>query len=191
MGVVVTSGPPEEPISIAEAKAYARVDIDDDDELIAAMIVAARQWSESFANRIWIETAFQWTLDGFFNQFCLPRCPVISVDQFDYVDQQGVTQTLAPSGYQVDTTDPLEARIRPAYNQHWPVARAVYSAVTIDFTAGFGPDADSVPELVKQAIKVVVNDFYEHRESFIAGTSIAKVPRAAEALLGLKRKVSV
>ena len=43
----ITSEPATEPVSLAEAKLYLRVDSSDEDDLITSMIVSARQMIEN------------------------------------------------------------------------------------------------------------------------------------------------
>ena len=46
MALVMTAAPAAEPIGLAEAKAHLRIDADDEDTLLTALIVAARLFVE-------------------------------------------------------------------------------------------------------------------------------------------------
>ncbi len=61
MAFKLVTPPAEEPLSLNETKGHLRVDIDDDDNLILALIVATRQFCEDKTHRLmyqgyWITT---------------------------------------------------------------------------------------------------------------------------------------
>ena len=65
IGVYELIDPPAtEPVTVAEAKAHARIDIDDDDAMVAALITAARQWVEDTTGRCLITQQWKLTLDN-------------------------------------------------------------------------------------------------------------------------------
>lgn len=83
----------------------------------------------------------------------LPRPPLQAVTAVTYVDQTGVTQTLSPSVYQVDTQQE-PGRLAPAYQQVWPTTRVQMGAVQVTFLAGYGP-ATSVTVSISTGVQVV------------------------------------
>ena len=56
---------------------------------------------------------------------------------------------------------------------------AIDNKSTVRFIAGYGAVGSSVPEDLVNAILEIVADTYANRESFIAGSSIARVPEDA------------
>ena len=62
---VLVSGPATEPVSLAEAKLHLRVDFSDDDALISAYIIAARQKAESITRRALITQSWNLVMDQF------------------------------------------------------------------------------------------------------------------------------
>lgn len=65
MASVLTVAPALEPLTLAEAKAHLRVDFVEDDTLISALIVAARQRAEVITRRALITQSWQLVLDAF------------------------------------------------------------------------------------------------------------------------------
>lgn len=57
--------PATEPISLIAAKEHLRVDHDDDDALISALISAAREFAESICRRVFITQSWKLVLDAF------------------------------------------------------------------------------------------------------------------------------
>ncbi len=181
MALVLKTAPSVEPVTAAEAKAHARVDITDDDTLITALIVAARRWCEQFTRRAFITQTWELYLDGFPTEFRLPYPPLQSITKIDYTDLDGATQTLATTEYTVDAkSEP--GRVVEAWQKTWPATRDVPNAVIAEFKAGYGDAAASVPEQAKLAIKMLVAHLYENRES-TAPAMIHSVPMATEHLL--------
>jgi hypothetical protein len=101
----------------------------------------------------------------------LPRAPVVSVASVTYLDASGASQVLSPSAYVVAPGAP--GRLSPAFGQVWPNTYPVPAAVSVRFTAGYGPDASTAPEPFKQAILMYLTDLYENRGDALVGNAVA------------------
>ena len=173
------TGPAAEPISLAEAKAHLRVDISDDDTLITALIVAARQYAETECQRVFVTQTWKlvldafpgpalqgipfgqpWTLPGF--AIVVDRPPVQTIDSIQYLDMSGTLQTMPVSDYTAELTN-APARITPKFGKIWPITMPQIGAVTVNFTAGYG-NAAAVPEGIKAWMKIRIGTMYENRE---------------------------
>ncbi len=179
MALQLVTPPAEEPVSLAEAKLHLRVDFDEDDALILALISAARQAAETLTGRQFITSRWRLVLDRFAGpngRDCWPeesfsllshalllfKCPVQAVISIRYLDMAGLQQTLEPSLYTVDTAcEP--ARITPVFGETWPVSLPQIGSVSVTFDAGYG-GASAVPEGIKSWIKLRVGSLYAHRE---------------------------
>lgn len=141
--------PPIEPISLAETKAFLRVDHEADDALIQALIQTARESLESYLSIALIRRSMQFStsLEECSSRVVkLPRWPVISVDAV-IVDGESVS-------------DPdIDLRKRPS---SLVIERG--SHVEAEFTAGYGEGADDVPAPLRQALLLLVARHYEKRE---------------------------
>jgi len=189
-----------EPVTLDEMKNHLRVDFDDDDDLITALIVAARERAETITGRTITASSWVYYLDSFpyewYTQHAparsnitavmewwansqliiLPKAPVLAVTSVAYLqDGSGTYTTLDPSQYTVDTVS-KPCVLYPSSNFYWPNVWAVHNAVKISFTAGYS-DANPVPEGIKVAIRMMVGYWYENREDS------GDVPKVAEYLL--------
>jgi uncharacterized phiE125 gp8 family phage protein len=174
MPLKLITAPDEEPVFLEEAKIFCRVDGDDEDQLIEAIIIAAREMAEQRTKRALITQIWDLSIDEFPSEIVLPYPPLQSVTYVKYVDTDGVLQTLASSNYTVDiASEP--GRIVPAYGITWPSTRCQINAVTVRFVCGY-LDAEAVPEAIKSWMKVQINTMSEFREEFISGTIIQPLP---------------
>lgn len=162
--LVQTSPPAIEPVTLAEARLFCRVDGTGEDALLASLIAAARQDAETQLQRSLITQGWRLVLDAFpARAIELERGTVLSVTSITYADMSGTTQTMAPADYATDLSG-CPGRITPGYGKTWPSALPQIAAVNIDYTAGFGPAAADVPEGIKRWIKMRVATVYAHRE---------------------------
>jgi uncharacterized phiE125 gp8 family phage protein len=177
--------PAEEPISLEEAKLHCKVETDEDNSLIEALIIAAREYCEAFQWRAYITQGWELWLDGFpkSGQLILPRPPLISVDSITYYDVDDIGIPFDNSNYFVDTKNE-PGWIVLNYGCSWPTeALRPANGVCVRFTVGYG-DAEDVPQKVKQAILLIVGAWYEQRENFIATGGVPQeIPLGAKALL--------
>lgn len=148
------------------------------DAHLNALIGAATEHVEQYTRRSLITQTWRLTLDAFPCEIILPRPPVQSVNSITYVDDDGATQTLSSSLYQV-CLESSPARIVPAYNEVWPTVRNIPEAVQVTYVAGYGAASTNVPEQFKQVILLLVGHWFEHREAIVSGTSAAEVPLGA------------
>jgi len=65
MAVKLITPPAAEPMTVLEAKAHLRVDFPDDDDYIAALITAARDYAEGFTRRAFLTQSWLLALDHF------------------------------------------------------------------------------------------------------------------------------
>jgi hypothetical protein len=86
MALKLITAPIAEPLTLAEAKAHLRVDESDDDALIEALIVAARQGAEHITQRALMPQTWELALDQFESEIRLPKAPLASVIGVKYVE---------------------------------------------------------------------------------------------------------
>lgn len=154
-----------QPVTLAEAKLHCKVDGTDEDSLVTALVTAATDLAEQKTGRAIMAQTWELTLDAFPAAFELTRVPVQAITSIKYFDTNGVQQTLDSNLYSLDAAnDNGFAYVVPAYNTDWPATRDQINAVVVRYTAGYA-DAASVPEGIKQWIKLMVSTMYENRET--------------------------
>jgi len=165
-------------VTLAEAKAHLRVDVNDDDSLISALITAARQDAESRMQRTLVETVWEQHLDAFPSSGCmrLHYPPIASITHVKYYDDSETLQTLDPASYVLDVASE-PGRLVLAYGKSWPSTYCRPGAVQVRYVAGL-PIADKakVPEIIKAWIKLRVGTLYEHREEIALGVTVEEIP---------------
>lgn len=176
-GLSLITGPALEVVSLAEAKAQCRIEIPDDDGLIAGYILAARSHCERYTGRRMIEQVYDLTLDDRWpiidcgHRIVIPLVPLVSVASINYLDEAGVSQLLAANQYRVVTRSPTRGWIEPAWGVTWPAVRPISEAITVRFTVGYGTQPGAHPDLdlFRQAMLLAIGEWNENRENAVPG----------------------
>lgn len=190
--VVVSVEPTLEPVTIEEAMLHLRVTDDSETTYIETLITAARRWVEDFTARTTVNTTLVKRYDAvvFPLWLQLERPPLVSVTSVAYVDANGDSQTVATSVYTVDSSS-QPGRIVLAFGKTWPAVRDVIQSITVTYVAGYGATAASVPAHFRQAMLLLIGNWFENREATISGTIIATVPMTVESILWPHRMLSI
>ena len=168
MALIRIAAPASEPLDLATAKLHCRVDGTDEDALITALIVAAREQAEHETGRALITQTWELVLDAFPEAFVLRKSPVQSVTSLKYLDSAtGAEQTLDPADYLLDK-DSEPGYVVPAYGKAWPYSREVPNAVRVRYVCGYGL-AVAVPQAIKQWMLLAIGTMYENRATSGAG----------------------
>jgi len=155
-----------EPVTVDNVKLYARVAHSVEDTLITSWIKAARKLAEDYQHRSYIEQTYRMVYDSFPGD-CIdfPRPPLISVQSVKYYDYEDNENTFNSSNYSLDLISEI-GRLSLNYGISWPtVTLRPLNAIIIDFTTGYGANADAVPDSVKNAIYIYCTHMYENREA--------------------------
>ncbi len=181
MTLILVAPPVAEPVVLGDAKAFLKVDHEDEDTLIGTLIAAARLHVEAAVRRVLVRQEWRLVLDGWPARRTVevPLSPVISIDAITVYDADGEPAVLPETAYVADVTStPARILVRGTV----PVG-AAFNGIEIDFTAGFGAEADDVPAPLRQAVMMLVAHWYELREPVSFGGATQTVPHGLEALL--------
>jgi len=185
-GLTLTAEPGTEPLSITDAKAHLRIDTTDEDAYIDCLIIASRQFAETFMKRSIIDQTWTLFLDRFpSDDQCiqLPNPRLSSVASVKYNQEVDGLQVVFDAAKYIVDVNREPGRIALAFDQIWPDTRRQINAVEIEFVAGYGESDEDVPDEIRHAIKIMVSHLFEVREPVIVGTIVSNVPDSARALL--------
>lgn len=183
MNIKLKTPPAVEPISLTEAKLHLRVDHSAEDAYIGSLIVAARQFSENYQRRAYVQQVYEIAFDKLEKIIKLPRPPLIAVDEVKVYYKDGTDEDLTGFAYD-NRKEPGLVLVEEIATKELRES----SGVVITFKAGYGTTAASVPQAIKQAMMMLIGLWYENREAIAIGNVAGvKIPYSVEALLSQER----
>ena len=156
------SKPTTEPVSLNMALEQCRGDAGIEDGWFMDKIKAGRIKAEEYQRRSYLAQTWELSFDEFpKGEIFLPRSPVLNIESVIYFDSENTEHSVDLQDFIVDT-DSEPARILPLNS--WPsVSLRKINSVKIRYVAGYGEDASSVPETVKDAILLYVSHHWNNR----------------------------
>jgi uncharacterized phiE125 gp8 family phage protein len=198
----LVTAPATEPVTVAEAKAHARIETSADDALLGAYITAARQLLEKTTGLALISQTWKLVLDTWpglgrdewwdgvrempenalaGGNVEIRKAPFLAVTSVVTLDEADAPTTWAASNYYVTKRHGFGHIVKKA-GAVWPILTIRSDgAIVITFTAGYGPNASDVPMAIRQALKMTVAHWYENREA--VGENMQEIPQGAMVLL--------
>jgi uncharacterized phiE125 gp8 family phage protein len=175
------AGPAGEAVTLAEAKAHARIDGNDEDALIASLIAAAREYLEAVTGLCLMTQRFrlyldQWPADGVVQ---IDRGPVQAIETVTVYGADGTPSEAALAGHVLDGA----ARPARLMLADPPQPGRMANGIEIDFSAGFGDTATDVPDGLKRAMLLHVSEMFSYRGAIAVADQPASVPAGYEALI--------
>lgn len=182
--VTLVTGPAAEPVTLAEVKAWIRLDTDDEDGLLTALIGAARDAIEQYLRRSLMTKTLKLTFDaprnglsnylgegvydlpvsalnaGYARQYELPKAPVQSITSFVTYDTSNNPSTYSPSNYFLNGEGNRLALNDTAV---LPSLIRPVGGIEITYVAGYGSDAGSVPQSIRTGLLMTIGAMYETR----------------------------
>lgn len=184
----------QEPVSLATAKSFARIEFTDDDALVSSMITAVREWIElavlkraiMIQGKTYYSMGFPWP-GGYYNYqiramgpnpywlpmsqgiISLPDPALQQIIDIEYIDPSSGSWLTIPSTSYVFTPNSTPGRVAPQFGQVWPLARPIIDSVAINYSCGYGANTTDVPQSICNAILAGVAAAYSQREGFQTG----------------------
>lgn len=159
MGLTVVTPATTRPVSLADAKAWARVEASGHDGLIDDLIDQACAKVEELTGRMLGEVEFRLSLDAFSDAIELPRGPVSEVSAVGYIDTAGAPQTVDAGDWTLDLASTPQWVVRNA-DATWPEVLDAVNVVTVDFVAGY--TEATVPASLRRAVMTLVARWYDN-----------------------------
>lgn len=167
--------PSTSPVTLDELRAHIGFDAEDD-ALVDQYNAAAVSWVEGYTGLLLSSQEVTEEYGRLASPTPLRHWPITTVGAFKYYDADGIEQTIAAPSYRLARgSRPARVSIMGAV----PYAPVGPAAAMITYTAGYASPED-VPAAVKQAIFVLVAEFYQNRE---AGNISTTASRAVAGLL--------
>lgn len=162
---VAQTTPTHNPVSLEEAKNYLKVDYATDDDLIEALIFAARKQVENeLGGLLIVKRTVTQKQTGGVKTIDLMRGPMVSISSITYYeDFDSVGELISSSDYRFADGAIFHR------NGFWDEGREadgyviVYTAGLVDDT---GQAAENSPETIRMAILRIVAYLYENREEY-------------------------
>jgi uncharacterized phiE125 gp8 family phage protein len=167
-----------DPVTLDEAKQWARIDTDDDNDLISGLITSATIAAEEYLCRSIMPQTWRLTIDLDRSGDCwwdgvmdgpltslygelariipLPRGPVQNIMSVVTYSLQNMSSTYASSNYRLDASG---GRLILNYGAMWPSNLRPEAAIEVLYSAGYA----SLPRPIKTGIMVHVSALYEQR----------------------------
>lgn len=207
----VLTQPEDEPISLAQARVFLRIDVPGfngdriQDSLIQSWIRAARQWVETETDCAYGEQTILAAADSFMPNYLdgcpsdwallyawtLPRGPVIEITSVMYLDPDGVDTLLPSTAYRLLQMEPQSIVPASGYSG-WPATRCEPESVRVTYKAGYVLDADAGGEEMGHpgitAMRLLLGHFYVNRSASIVGHDAMELPLGVRALIGNSRR---
>ena len=182
------SGPAAEPVTLAEARVFLRLDVTDEDALVTTLIAAARLPIEGVTARALICQSWRVVLDCWppGGVVLLPIAPLASLTAVTAYDPAGNATEIATADVLVAANGTPPRLLLPAGAgtdlRDW-------QSREIDYVAGYGPDPADVPATLRQALLTLVGYWFENRDSVIIAGAGSVIPGGFDLVLAPYRQV--
>ena len=192
MPSILLEGPAAEPVTLAEAKQHLRVEHDDDDDIIQALIAGSRihvetQTRRALITQTWRLVARRLAGGRTGSRCCRCRSPNSS--------RRASTRRTARRRRSIlrrsRSTRPRRPRGSALRAARLPVPERKVAGIEIDVTCGYGDAGEDVPEPLRQAIRLLVAHWYENRGVVAVDQAIAVLPQTVAALIAPYRVLSL
>ena len=185
----LVTAPSLEPLTTAQAKTHLRVTDSDYDTEIDYLVQVAREKYERDTNRCLITTEYALYLDNWPDKstdyhVLFPRAPLQDINSLQYYDTDGVLTELTDSAGDFDVIFGTDANSEPGRmylqpGQSFPnIYTNMTSPIRIQFTAGFGDSTTDIPQIHRQAVRLLLGYYFDQMRDLATERSIQLTMKA-------------
>jgi uncharacterized phiE125 gp8 family phage protein len=171
------TAPAADILTLAEVKEFLRLEQEaiDEDAILTLLIKTAAQLLDGYSGllgRALITQEWRQKFDDFPDDraFAFGPGPVQSVTELVWLDEAGNEQSFT-DWHLVERA--LGPQIELKDGASWPTPATRPDAVQLAWVAGYGEDAEAVPEQVRLAALLLVAHLFEHRAAVSEGATVA------------------
>ena len=172
----VTTASTEPAVDLEELKRHCQITTDDDDDLLSELVSSIALYVEGYLGRSIITKTWTLRMDRFPSAIVvLKEPPVQSIVSVKYHNEGGEEITWGAENYEFDKySEP--ARLTHLSDGQWPTTKAMLNAVAVEYIAGYGDTHTSVPADISRAIMIMINMFYDNRDTASFGGFVNLMP---------------
>lgn len=181
MTIIELFPPTAEPLTLGEIRAHLRLDSEEEDALLLALAIVAREHLERETGLVLASRDFRlclddWPADGIVT---IARGPVRAVSSVTVYDGEGAPQPVDLDGHLLDG----EARPARLWLRAVPEPGRALNGIEVAFSAGFGESGTDVPETLKRAMLLHVAAMFACRGVVSVDAQPAVLPPGYERLI--------
>lgn len=178
MSLTLLHAPQKEPVTLADVKAFLRIESSEEDELLKHLIKTARFAVEAFTARSLIHQVWRFTVNA---GFCIAKSDNGFLTGHHHPHEQGIELPRSPfvellacpklidayrqcelKDYRLDTA----GRVAKLYfGKTLSLEASRDSMIQVDFKAGYGLNHNDIPESIQHGILMMVAELFENRVS--------------------------
>lgn len=161
-------------LPLADAKAHLKVEHDDEDDLIEALIGASIEAIENMTGQLFASSVFYLYADAWHSQ-AFTFGPVKTITAVEYYNEANELTTLSTSSWWADLQSTPQ---RITFSAPPSIYSDRHQGVRITATCGH----TTLPHPLKQAALMLVGHYYENRQQVVTGATPSEVPLAVHYL---------